>query len=139
MVACRRCYLAPPLAWQRRDARLQMANPPKSKFLQLFERDKGRCVYCGMDLTADYDRFMMATEDHLVPVSKGGIGRELENLILSCMVCNRLKANFIPDSIDAAKERRKYIAAIRQYIYRRRSEKLREFMQVTHPDQSDYR
>jgi CRISPR/Cas system Type II protein with McrA/HNH and RuvC-like nuclease domain len=116
-----------------------MTHPSKSKFVQLFERDKGRCVYCGMDLTADYDRFMMATEDHLIPVSRGGKGRELENLILSCMVCNRLKENYIPESIDIAKDRRKYIAAIREYIYKRRSEKLREFMQVTHPDQSDYR
>ena len=115
-----------------------MAHPPKSKFIQLFERDKGRCVYCGMDLTADYDRFMMATEDHLVPASKGGKRRDLENLILSCMVCNRLKANYVPESIDANKERREYIAAVRKHIYRCRSEKMKEFMQVTHPDQSDY-
>jgi HNH endonuclease len=104
-----------------------MAHPPRSKFVQLFERDKGRCVYCGMD-----------TEDHLVPASKGGKGRNLENLILSCMVCNRLKANFVPESVDAIGERRKYIAAVREYIYKRRSDKLKEFMQVTHPDQSDY-
>jgi 5-methylcytosine-specific restriction endonuclease McrA len=115
-----------------------MAQPTKSKFLQLFERDKGRCVYCGMDLTADYDRFMMATEDHLIPASKGEKGRNLDNLILSCMVCNRLKSNFVPESVDAVKERRKYIAAVREYIYKRRSEKLKEFMQVTHPDQIDY-
>lgn len=115
-----------------------MAQPTKSIFVQLFERDKGRCVYCGMDLTADYDRFMMATEDHLIPASKGGKGRNLDNLILSCMVCNRLKANFVPEVIDAINDRRKYIAAVRDYIYRRRSEKLKEFMQVTHPDQSDY-
>jgi hypothetical protein len=55
------------------------------------------------------------------------------------MVCNRLKANYIPEAIDVAKDRRKYIAAIREHIHKRRSEKLREFMQVTHPDQSDYR
>jgi 5-methylcytosine-specific restriction endonuclease McrA len=115
-----------------------MAHPPKSIFVQFFERDKGRCVYCGMDLTADYDRFMMATEDHLVPASKGGKGRNLENLILSCMVCNRLKANYVPESVDAIKERRKYIGAVRDYVYKRRSEKLKEFMQVTHPDQYDY-
>jgi hypothetical protein len=52
-----------------------MAHPPKSKFVHLAERDKGRCVYSGMDLTADHDRFMMATEDHPVPTSKGGEGR----------------------------------------------------------------
>lgn len=115
-----------------------MAHPPKSKFLQLFERDKGRCVYCGIDLTADYDRFMMATEDHLVPVSKAGKGRDLGNLILSCAVCNRLKSNFAPEFIDTKKNRREYIAAVREYIYKRRSEKLKDFMQITHPDQSDY-
>src|SRR5664279_135833 len=94
-----------------------MSHPVKSKFLQLFERDQGRCVYCGLDLKADYDRFMMATEDHLVPASKGGKGRDLENLILSCAVCNRLKANFAPDGIDAKKDRRKYIAAVRKHIH----------------------
>ena len=55
------------------NVRRHVAEPPKSKFLQLFERDQGRCVYCGLDLKADYDRFMMATEDHLVPGSKGGL------------------------------------------------------------------
>jgi hypothetical protein len=38
----------------------------KSKFFQLFERDLGHCVDCGLDFKADYDRFMMVTEDHLV-------------------------------------------------------------------------
>jgi hypothetical protein len=53
-------------------------------------------------------------------------------------VCNRLKSDYVPESVDAATERRKYIAAVREYIYKRRSEKLKEFMQVTHPDQNDY-
>ena len=115
-----------------------MAAAIKSKFLLLFERDKGRCVYCGMDLKADYDRFMMATEDHLVPAQDGKKDRSLANLILSCTVCNRLKANFIPAGIDVAKDRRTYIAAVREHIYKRRSERIKEFMQVTHPDQSEY-
>lgn len=116
-----------------------MPHPPKSKFLQLFERDQGRCVYCGLDLKADYDRFMMATEDHLVPASKAGKGRELENLILSCTVCNRLKSDFVPEpEIDPKDERRKYIAAVRAHIMKRRSDRLKEFMQVTHPGLTDY-
>ena len=87
-----------------------MPHPIKSKFLQLFERDQGRCVYCGIDLKADYDRFMMATEDHVVPASKAGKNRDLSNLVLSCTVCNRLKGNFVPEpAIDQVKERRKYI------------------------------
>lgn len=115
-----------------------MTQPLKSKFLQLFERDKGRCVYCGMDLKADYDRFMMATEDHLIPVSEGGKGRNLDNLILSCTVCNRLKANFVPPNIDLRTDRRSYIAAVRSHIHKRRSDRMKEFMQVTHPGQVDY-
>ena len=116
-----------------------MAEPIKSKFLQLFERDQGRCVYCGLDLKADYDRFMMATEDHLVPGSKGGIGRHLANLVLSCRVCNDLKADFVPEPpLDSVKDRRKYIAAVRGHIMKRRSDRLKEFMQVTHPGMKDY-
>jgi 5-methylcytosine-specific restriction endonuclease McrA len=111
----------------------------KSKFLQLFERDQGRCVYCGLDLKADYDRFMMATEDHLVPASKAGKVRELDNLILSCAVCNRLKSNYIPEpEIDPKLERRKYITDVRAYIMKRRSERMKEFMQITHPELPDY-
>lgn len=116
-----------------------MPTPPKSIFLQLFERDQGRCVYCGLDLKADYDRFMIATEDHLVPASKGGKGRELEKLILSCTVCNRLNADFVPNPpIDPKRERRKYIAAERAHIMSRRGERMKEFMQVTHPGLTDY-
>lgn len=116
-----------------------MPHPIKSKFLQLFERDQGRCVYCGMDLKADYDRFMMATEDHLVPKSQIGPARDLDNLILSCSVCNRLKGDFIPSPpIDATKERRKYITEVRAHIMRRRGERIKEFLQVTHPGVIDY-
>jgi 5-methylcytosine-specific restriction endonuclease McrA len=82
---------------------------------------------------------MMATEDHLVPESKGGRGRELEQLVLSCRVCNGLKANFVPDPpLDPVKDRRSYIAAVRAHIMKRRSERLKEFMRVTHPGMKDY-
>ena len=119
--------------------RRHMSAPLKSKFLQLFERDQGRCVYCGLDLKADYDRFMMATEDHLVPGSKGSRSRDLSNLILSCRVCNGLKANFVPEpAIDPVKDRRKYIAAVRAHIMGKRADRLKEFMQVTHPGITDY-
>jgi hypothetical protein len=54
-------------------------------------------------------------------------------------VCNGLKANFVPDPpIDPVKQRRNYIAAVRAYIMKRRSDRLKEFMQVTHPGMKDY-
>ncbi len=82
---------------------------------------------------------MMATEDHLVPVSRGGQGREFENLILSCTVCNRLKADFVPEpEIDPKTNRRGYITAVRAYIVKRRGDRLKEFMRVTHPGLADY-
>jgi len=114
-------------------------HPTKSKFLQLFERDLGRCVYCGLDLKADYDRFMMATEDHLVPSSKGGHLRDLQNLVLSCRVCNSLKGNFVPDPpIDLNKQKRAYISAVRDHIMVERKKRLKEFLKVTHPGLTDY-
>jgi hypothetical protein len=92
-----------------------------------------------MDLKADYDRFMMATEDHLVPGSKGGAGRDLANLVLSCRVCNGLKGSFLPEpSLDPVSQRRSYIAACRAHIMQKRSERLKEFMKVTHPGMTDY-
>jgi 5-methylcytosine-specific restriction endonuclease McrA len=117
---------------------MSSTEPVKSKFLRLFERDQGRCVYCGVDLKADFDRFTMATVDHLVPESKGGT-EDFENLLLSCRVCNGLKANFVPEPpVNVAKNRRDYVTAVRAHIMKRRSERLKEFMRVTHPGLIDY-
>jgi len=112
---------------------------PKSKFVQVFERDQGRCVFCGRDLKSDFDTFMMAEEDHLVPGSKSGYRRDMDNLVLACSVCNRLKADFVPNPpLDPKKERKKYITAVRTHIMQRRGERMREFLQVTHPTITEY-
>ena len=111
----------------------------KSKFLLIFERDQGRCVYCGLDLKADFDRFMMATEDHLFPGSQGSYARELDNLVLACRTCNNLKGNFVPEPpIDPRTQRRQYITAMRAFIMGRRAERVKEFLKVTHPGMPDY-
>jgi HNH endonuclease len=81
----------------------------------------------------------MATEDHLVPDSRGGKGRDLANLVLRCRVCNALKANVVPEpAIDSVAHRRNYILAVRAHIIKRRSERLKEFLRVTHPGMADY-
>lgn len=50
-----------------------------------------RCYYCQTPLL-----FGTSTIDHLIPRSKGG-GERRENMVLSCMECNRDKADLMPD------------------------------------------
>lgn len=58
--------------------------------LRIFERDEGRCTYCGVELTPD--RFNV---DHLLPRSRGGTDVE-SNLALSCVFCNSKKGSKTP-------------------------------------------
>jgi len=51
---------------------------------------KYACFYCGTKLE-DYNRDV----DHLIPKSKGGI-KSNDNKVFSCVRCNRLKADMIP-------------------------------------------
>ena len=61
---------------------------------EVFERDGWRCGLCGLpiDPTLSYPHFMMATLDHIVPVSKGGL-HTLENTQAAHARCNLSKAN----------------------------------------------
>lgn len=73
-------------------------------FSDTFEQSNHRCVYCGRDLCVDFETFMIAHEDHLVPLSKGGADSP-ENIVIACAVCNALKSNFVPDkSVDPLSE-----------------------------------
>lgn len=50
-----------------------------------YDRDGGRCGYCGVELT-----FEESTIDHITPRSAGG-GYIYENLLLACLECNQSK------------------------------------------------
>ena len=56
----------------------------------LFARDNYRCQYCGKRHSPSE-----LTYDHLIPVSRGG-RKEWENIVTSCVPCNRLKGNRSP-------------------------------------------
>jgi CRISPR/Cas system Type II protein with McrA/HNH and RuvC-like nuclease domain len=105
-------------------------------FAKVFERDHHRCVFCGRDLLVDFESWMLSQEDHLVPSSKLGLD-ELENRVIACYVCNKLKAAYVPDFPLTETNRTKYINAIRDHIMSRRSYHMSEFATWTHAEPGD--
>lgn len=72
-----------------------MDTPKKRKRRQqIYDLSGGECFYCGRVIA-----FKEATIDHIVPKSKGGSWR-LENLVLACRKCNRIKGQI--ENIDEA-------------------------------------
>lgn len=57
----------------------------------IYARDKHRCQYCGV-------RFLSGelTYDHVIPVARGG-GKSWENIVTSCIPCNRNKGDRTPE------------------------------------------
>lgn len=61
-----------------------------------------RCAYCGLDLYADYERWLLLQVDHVVPT---GVARQLAipvaftenpiNLVLACAGCNGFDNRYI--------------------------------------------
>jgi 5-methylcytosine-specific restriction endonuclease McrA len=60
---------------------------PAKTWREVFERDKGVCQYCEINLLGSFSSYWSATVDHVVAVAVGG-GDELENLVLACPACN---------------------------------------------------
>ena len=60
---------------------------PTSIKIEVWKRDKGRCVYCGSNKNLHYD--------HIIPFSKGGSSTTAANIQLLCSKCNLTKHNNI--------------------------------------------
>ena len=106
-------------------------------FNDVFERDNHRCVYCGRDLLADFESFLMAEEDHLVPQYKGG-DSSVENIVTACSTCNQLKGKYAPDDISASENKAAYFTAVRAHVMNRRAEKMRDFLSWAIHEQEHY-
>ena len=81
------------------------------------ERAGYKCEYCDKDMLASVDDYAFSWQhDHIIPQAAGGEDT-LENLALSCSVCNmQIKKGWNP--VDVAGEnasREELIQAVRQY------------------------
>lgn len=56
---------------------------PTSVKVEVWQRDKGRCVKCGSNMNLHYD--------HIIPFSKGGSSTTAANIQLLCAKCNLKK------------------------------------------------
>lgn len=95
-------------------------------FHNAFEESRGRCVYCCRDLKADFDSFMMAEEDHLVPRGYPGAD-DPKNIVIACRVCNALKGRFPKDKSFVEEKKNQLIADAREYIMAMRAKKMEIF------------
>jgi len=84
-------------------------------------RDKGKCQYCGLDGTQDIRILGSFQLDHLIPWFANGTD-DLDNLVLSCPLCNRDKGRWDPSRGSSKPPARKVmIKRARRYINARGS------------------
>lgn len=87
-----------------------------------------RCAYCCRQLLVDIDSYDLWENDHLRPLSKGGIA-ESENLVLACRLCNKIKGNWEPaDSSEWSRE--EVVLAVRKHLEEGRGRKWSELNKV---------
>ncbi len=81
-----------------------------------------RCIYCDRYLLESIDSFDLWENDHLEPTSRGGEDN-LQNMALSCRLCNKIKRHWVPADLMSL-DRAGRIRAAREYVEegRRRKE-----------------
>lgn len=81
----------------------------------LFERDKGKCGYCGKKLTLS-----SMTVDHVMPRSKNG-EHKWQNVVSSCSACNSKKGDRTPQEAGMQLKTRVYLPSFNEWapgVYR---------------------
>lgn len=108
---------------------------------KVFERDRGCCRYCGVDLLANFSAYCSATVDHVIARSAGGTD-DLSNLVLACSGCNGHLSR--SGALRTFEERKSFAQAQRAKglpVYQRLLEQLRkgEPLQSNNTPQADGR
>ena len=63
---------------------------------KLYEKQKGKCFYCGRKIELTYDKPNSAHVDHVIPKSRGGKSN-YSNYVLACAKCNMIKGMLTPE------------------------------------------
>ncbi|MGO4525703.1 HNH endonuclease [Microvirga sp. 2MCAF35] len=79
-------------------------------FNDIFERDQGRCVYCGIRARRPGHGIKrapdLATLDHVQPKAFGG-PLDRDNIVLACAACNNERGTMDAQAFRDLKERQK--------------------------------
>lgn len=70
--------------------KLKRKNIPEWVKNAVFYRDRGRCIFCGIDLTNTISRLNQKNFDHIVPLNLFGFN-DVTNIQLTCKECNGKK------------------------------------------------
>lgn len=77
-----------------KNGHIKRCSIPKWVRIAVYHRDKGRCVFCGKDLTNIVTKLNNANYDHIIPLADGGANDPC-NIQLSCETCNKTKWKFV--------------------------------------------
>jgi hypothetical protein len=75
---------------------------------EVFERDQGRCRYCGFDLLETFEHYYVAEVDHLLPRDVPDRD-ELQYLVLACRACNGRLSRAHGLKLTTFEQRREYL------------------------------
>jgi 5-methylcytosine-specific restriction endonuclease McrA len=84
------------------------------------------CEYCGKDLLASVDYYDQFQIDHIVPNDDNNI----DNLALSCRLCNFMKRNTDPSDKIKDKTRENLLSNAKKIINERRTLKTEQFIKT---------
>lgn len=81
---------------------------------RILERDRYRCLYCGLDGMASFENSLIMTVDFVHPRARKG-KKDPSNLVAACRPCNVIKGHRVFASFDEAKT---YVLQRRAQLYK---------------------
>ncbi len=75
----------------------------------VFNKNKGYCTYCEVDLLTSLSTFWSAQRDHVKPRASGG-GEKESNMVIACPTCNQALSR--QTNLHSVQERKEFIRII---------------------------